>query len=193
MEIEGAALATTKKLRPFNPLQIAGRGGLCTAEDINRVEALIRAWSADLIASVNAQFAVVAPAVPATPPGSAGRSYSFRLGPDGYGSSSGTETWADQVQLDLTGFTNSTITIGVACKVSSTAGTGIFRARVGGSEHGTDGVLAGVMLGVTTGLTVARSSVTIPNPGGQPIMQFTTQSSASGQTVSVKYATVTVR
>lgn len=184
-------MASKAKLKPFNPLHITGRSGLCTSSDINRVEDLIHSWSAEFIGDLTAQLAVITPNVPVTPPGASRRSYSFRLGPNTYISSTGAEQWMDQVVLDLTGFA-STITVNVTCEVSSASETANFRARLGGGDQTVDGTVVGTMPGPSVGFVVVGSTMTLANPGGKPRLKFTLQSSASASKAVAKSITVTV-
>lgn len=107
-------------------------------------------------------------------------------------SSTGTEEVLDQVTVDFSKFSAGTLTLELAGRFASAAGTGTFRLYVGGNYDTVDGTL--VITGMTTSTTFAQEgfSGTITNPTGLRAVKLTFQSSGAGVTAQSKDASLAI-
>lgn len=127
-------------------------------------------------------------------PGAAGTPQVFLDGDEDTGSSqSGNEDVVYQRWVNL-GDLPGTFTAEIGGLVYSTAGTGIFQLRLGGTKDTADGAVVGTFsTGSATPVPVDVTTAGVTNPGGWQYVKITAKSSAPGETAGILERTVSLR
>lgn len=129
----------------------------------------------------------------ATGPAGTGGGGSLLQFRDELSSSTGTEEVVDQMTIDFSKYAAGTLTLELAGRFASSAGTGTWKIYVGGNYDAADGTLVGSGTDASGGaFTVHGFSGTFTNPTGLRAVKLTATSSGAGATAQSKGATVSI-
>jgi phage baseplate assembly protein W len=132
---------------------------------------------------------------PSGPPGPAGSGaggieLSF---PKTVATNTGSAEIIEQITVDFSGLTSSTVLIDLVGRALSTSGTATFRVYVGGSYDVIDGTLVGTATTTSGSLVEIQISSSITNPTGLRPVKIVATSGAAGQDARLSSYTVSIR
>ena len=106
-----------------------------------------------------------------------------------FASDSGNEDLLKEVVADFSGLASGAITLAFSVLIEALNGaTGTFRLRLGGTDGVADGTLLSTVSTSSATYATMRATSTLNNPGGQPHVKLTGQTSVVSSTVLVKSA-----
>ncbi|TAL29024.1 MAG: hypothetical protein EPN98_21520 [Phenylobacterium sp.] len=132
---------------------------------------------------------------PSGPPGPAGSGaggieLSF---PKTVATNTGAAEIIEQITVDFSGLTGSTVLVDLVGRALSASGTATFRIYVGGTYDALDGTLVGTTTTTSTSLVEIQISSSITNPTGLRPVKIVGTSGAAGQDARLTSYTISIR